>query len=331
VEKEVIAAEMAVTRYVYDNEDVLLELNSSNAVTARYTHGPGVDEPLIMEKNGQSFFYHRDGLSSVTDISSQAGAVVQHYTYSSFGQIESMLDSSFNQPYTFTARELDPETGLYFYRARYYEPAIGRFLQRDPIGLAAGPNAYTYAGNMPATFVDPLGLDYVDVAANYAAGMGDAISFGITNYIRDRIGTNSVIDQCSWSYSAGSWTGFFHGIAMGGTSLLHGGAPTVLWSGTGTKQVANAAKGAGKLLTDTPLGKMLELVDDYVRLPKPVWSAASAIFAANAKGEVQVFVKNPTAQSVWNNVEKPILVMINRLHTAVGASPATSIVEVVVK
>jgi RHS repeat-associated protein len=324
VEKEVIGAQTAVTRYLYDNEDVLLELNSSNAVTARYTHGPGVDEPLIMEKNGQSFFYHRDGLSSVTDISSQAGAVVQHYAYSSFGQIESMLDSSFNQPYTFTARELDPETGLYFYRARYYEPSIGRFLQPDPIGLAAGPNAYTYAGNMPATFVDPLGLDYVDVAANYAAGMGDAMSFGITNYIRDRMGTNSVIDQCSWSYSAGWWTGMAQQMAFSGAGAFHGGARTVLYSGEGALDAARAAKGAGRLLEDTMGGQLLKLIDrNIVTVPDIAWRAVSAVFAGNAKGEVVVVLRNPNLQSVYNTVEVPVLKFVNSINST---SKATRVV-----
>ena len=61
VEKEVIDVGTATTRYVYDNEDILLELNGANSIVARYTHGPGIDEPLIMEKNGQSFYYHGDG------------------------------------------------------------------------------------------------------------------------------------------------------------------------------------------------------------------------------------------------------------------------------
>ena len=61
VEKEVIDVGTATTRYVYDNEDILLELNGANSIVARYTHGPGIDEPLIMEKNAQSFYYHADG------------------------------------------------------------------------------------------------------------------------------------------------------------------------------------------------------------------------------------------------------------------------------
>ena len=112
VEKEVIAGTTTVTKYVYDNEDILLELNGANQIVARYTHGPGIDEPLIMEKNTQSFYYHKDGLGSITELTTQTGAVAQRYTYSSFGKIESQLDANFFQPYTFTSREFDSETWL---------------------------------------------------------------------------------------------------------------------------------------------------------------------------------------------------------------------------
>lgn len=96
VEKEVIAGATTVTKYAYDNEDILLELNGSNAITARYTHGPGIDELLIMETNAQSFYYHADGLGSITELTNQSGTVAQRYTYSSFGKIESQLDANFS-------------------------------------------------------------------------------------------------------------------------------------------------------------------------------------------------------------------------------------------
>ena len=101
VEKEVVTGNTTTTRYVYDNEDILLELNGSNTIVARYTHGPGIDEPLIMERNAQSFYYHTDGLGSITEITNQSGTLVQRYAYSSFGKIESQLDPNFVQPYTF--------------------------------------------------------------------------------------------------------------------------------------------------------------------------------------------------------------------------------------
>ena len=143
---------------VFDNEDILLELDGSNNITARYTHGPGIDEPLIMERGGQSFFYHTDALGSVTEITDFTGTIKQQYTYSSFGKIESQLDPNFVQPYTFTAREFDPETGLYHYRKRDLDPNTGRFQQTDPITFAAGPNFYIYVDNNPLVVADPFGL-----------------------------------------------------------------------------------------------------------------------------------------------------------------------------
>jgi RHS repeat-associated protein len=158
VEKLINAGTTTVTKYVYDHEDILLELSAANAIVARYTHGPGIDEPLIMEKSGQSFYYHADGLSSITDITNHTGNIAQRYTYSSYGKIASESDPNFVQPYTYTSRELDQETGLYYYRARYYESATGRFISEDPVGFTAGPNFYPYVGNNPIVRIDPTGL-----------------------------------------------------------------------------------------------------------------------------------------------------------------------------
>jgi len=163
IEKEV---DSVITQYIYDNEDILLELDGSNNIVARYTHGPGIDEPLIVEKSGVSSFYHADGLGSITELTDSIGTVAQAYTYSSFGKIESQLDPNFVQPYTFTARELDPETGLYHYRTRMYDSLIGRFLHEDPIGFFGGDvNLYSYVGNRPVVLIDPNGTGGLGIAA----------------------------------------------------------------------------------------------------------------------------------------------------------------------
>lgn len=177
IEKEV---DSAVIQYIYDNEDILLELDGSNNIVARYTHVPGIDEPLITEKDGQSFFYHADGLGSITELTDTIGTVVQSYTYSSFGKIESQLDPNFVQPYTFTSREFDPETGLYYYRARAYDPAIGRFLSEDPIRFNGGDiNLYPYVMNNPVNLTDPTGEGVILFVACAAGQLGNAILTGI--------------------------------------------------------------------------------------------------------------------------------------------------------
>ncbi len=72
-------------------------------------------------------------------------------------QAEEGVASHFGNPFLFTGREYDAETGLYYYRGRYYSPALGRFLNRDPIGIRGGVNLYEYVGNNPVTRTDPSG------------------------------------------------------------------------------------------------------------------------------------------------------------------------------
>jgi RHS repeat-associated protein len=146
-----------VTRYVYDNEDILFETDAAGSILARYTHGPGIDEPLIMERGSQRFFYHTDGLGSITELTDSTGAVAQAYVYDSFGQIVQQAGTLPNL-YTYTGREFDPESGLYYYRARYYDAGVGRFLQEDLWKPIKGMNLYGYVRNNPVNRTDPSGL-----------------------------------------------------------------------------------------------------------------------------------------------------------------------------
>lgn len=147
----------SIVRYVYDNEDILTEFDGFNSIVANYTHGPGTDEPISMSRGGASFFYHRDSIGTIRELSDAVGAVVATYVYDSFGQV---VDGSgaVESPYGFTGRELDPESGLLFHRARYYDPSIGRFLQQDPAGFEGGLNFYAYSLNDPINHIDPFGL-----------------------------------------------------------------------------------------------------------------------------------------------------------------------------
>ena len=135
-----------------------MEFDGADALTARFGHGDGRDQPLVVERGGQSYFYHADHRGSVRRITNAAGTVVNSYAYDAYGRIEGGFEGIVN-PYAFTGRERDAESGLYYYRARTYDPATGRFLQQDPIGLNAGDaNLYRYVFNDPVNNVDPDGL-----------------------------------------------------------------------------------------------------------------------------------------------------------------------------
>jgi RHS repeat-associated protein len=86
-----------------------------------------------------------------------SGGVTHQYSHDPFGAVQSASGSPAN-PLRFAARELAVTTGLYYFRARWYDPVMGRFVSEDPIGLAGGINHYAYALNDPVNLGDPTGL-----------------------------------------------------------------------------------------------------------------------------------------------------------------------------
>jgi RHS repeat-associated protein len=147
--------------YVYDGQAIILEYvtrsddGKKQTEVSKFVHGPGIDEHLSMEKRGGVFFYHADGLGSIVALTDGKQTVVENYEYDSFGNLKN--DALPMQPFTYTGREWDKETGLYYYRARYYDPIEGRFLSRDPIGFEGGINLYAYTLNNPINYTDPFG------------------------------------------------------------------------------------------------------------------------------------------------------------------------------
>jgi len=134
---------------------------------------------------GRHYYYHFDGLGSVIALTDSSGKTVEIYRYSAFGQTtiynaqnHPIAASQVDNIYYFTGRQLDTETGLYYYRARMYSPALGRFMQTDPAGYADGMNWYAYCGNNPIIYVDPSGkwLETAWDVFNVVAGVTSCIA-----------------------------------------------------------------------------------------------------------------------------------------------------------
>jgi RHS repeat-associated protein len=157
-----------------------------------------------MGPTAQVQYYHQDGLGSVVALSTPAGATEATQRFDAWGN--KTVGAGTIPLYGYTGREPDA-TGLTYYRARYYDPTVGRFTQRDPIGLSGGINLYAYVNNNPVNATDPSGKLYQPYATNTAA-----VSYynqGLT-YTGDLSGISSTYPTSDYSaQSTGGYGGFY--------------------------------------------------------------------------------------------------------------------------
>jgi RHS repeat-associated protein len=142
--------------------------------TIDYGYGRGL---LESSSSAFDYFYSLDGLGSVSNLTNVTGTVEETYSYDAWGNALTATGSvGAKNKFRFTGQALDPATGLYFLRARYYDQAAGRFLSKDAFpGFAPQPitlHRFIYAGNNPATFVDPSGLYEVPITIGFAPTSG---------------------------------------------------------------------------------------------------------------------------------------------------------------
>ena len=142
------------TTFAYADGQVALEFSGTaggRTLAQRYLYGPGVDQVAARDDGaGGVLWALADREGTVRDLVHSSGDGVEHLTYDSFGRVTGPAVRLTDFRFTYTGRELDGETGLYYYRARYYDPATGRFIGEDPSGFCAGdPNLYRYVSNNP--------------------------------------------------------------------------------------------------------------------------------------------------------------------------------------
>jgi RHS repeat-associated protein len=153
-------------RYIIDNDHVTAVTNAAGAIQNRYLHGPVVDEVLAdIGATGNVNWALADHQNTVRDIASFNGsvtAIANHRTFSSYGQMLAQTNAATDLLFGFTGRELDPQTGLNYYRDRWYDPLTGEFTSEDPIGFAGGDtNLSRYVGNSPVDYADPTGNSWL--------------------------------------------------------------------------------------------------------------------------------------------------------------------------
>ncbi|MBT9315957.1 peroxidase family protein [Leptothoe spongobia] len=160
-------------RFVYDGDHITLVFDGERIQTHRYLHGPQVDQVLAEETtDGETRWALTDHQGSVWDVIDNQGTVLNHITYDSFGQVTNQSNPTAYFRFGYTGRELDQESGQYFYRARYYDPGVGRFISEDSVGFDAGDaNLYRYVFNSSPNYVDPTG--------NYIESGWDLLSLGV--------------------------------------------------------------------------------------------------------------------------------------------------------
>jgi RHS repeat-associated protein len=166
-----------LTNEVYDLTNDL-PLMIEDGPTAYITGPTGLPIEQI-KQDGTTRYYSTDQLGSTTTLTDQTGDTVASYTYDAYGNPTGTVSSTEN-PFRYAGQYTDPETGLQYLRARYYDPSTGQFLSRDPLE-AQTRDPYGYAADNPLSFTDPTGMDFLDK-------VGKAISGGSASFLDSATG-----------------------------------------------------------------------------------------------------------------------------------------------
>jgi RHS repeat-associated protein len=163
-----------ITNYYHEGYRVIEERDNSDRVTKQYVYGSGIDELLRMDiyenQTPTPYYFHHNLIGSITGITDENGNLIELIEYDPYGKpyflkptgnpqnpYESSESSTTGNTTLFQGREYDSETGLYSFRARYYDPELGRFLQPDPLGYQDSMNLYQAFNCNPVNFLDPMG------------------------------------------------------------------------------------------------------------------------------------------------------------------------------
>jgi RHS repeat-associated protein len=149
--------------YVFEGTEPFFEKNVTNGKVRSYVFALGKHlarvDGVIGDSEAEKYWYLTDHLGSVKSVTDDTGSVVFQADHLAFGQRygESSTAPNFDEWHSFTGKEFDPDTGLYYFNARWYDQETGRFISEDPMRDPNNPNLYSYCANNPLNLIDPTG------------------------------------------------------------------------------------------------------------------------------------------------------------------------------
>jgi RHS repeat-associated protein len=256
----------SIENYYLNGDNIAFVTDGDGKQTFHYLYGMGADQVLAQDSETGMVWSLADRLGSIDVLVNEQGSIVDQRTYDSFGNTLSQLDPNVKFRFGYTGRESDPETGLYYYRARYFDANVGRFISTDPIGFEAGDsNLYRYVFNNSTTYTDPSGeIIPLLLGAAFIGGF-----FGGAYGVADHIEKGGTLDNINWgdiggkaafgAFAGAGITALAVGAAVGAvalgvaastvtaTGLVLGAAATGWGIGSGIYNIANGKPLTGSL------------------------------------------------------------------------------------
>ena len=295
-------------QYVHDRGNVAMVLRSGTTAEL-YLHGPGLDNLLAEQDGAQLRWLLSDHTRTVRDVTDAAGTLLNHLRYDSFGQVTGQTNAAVVSRYGFTGRELDRLSGLMDYRARWYEPRLGRFLSVDPIGFSAGdPNLYRYVLNRPTSLVDPTGHQAAPASSSWIAAQRWFAEAGDTmaDYlVPGRSSIPSGPNASPWAQLARDLTnpGLLAEQVVGG---VIGVAKSFAKVVGGVVDLVKGIPGAVKWLADGKLGEWA--ADTYESIQNRLAAACGDFFRAAVTGYRDLKkLAGAAADKWWTELERKTL------------------------
>jgi RHS repeat-associated protein len=246
-----------VTYYVYDAWGRLLaQADSARRIVRYFVYGVGL-LATVDARSDQVHVYHFDGTGHTVAITDAGQNVTHRYAYDPYGRILGR-DEAFPQPFTFVGQlgVMRESEGLYYMRARYYDPRVGRFLSEDPIGFVGGLNLYAYANGNPVAFVDPDGTLPIGILLPIGGGLIGGSINALTTYYQQGEFNSDVALSFAQGFGAGAvgtlgsiGTGSIVRSSLYALGLKGGGASTIIRNSLSSLAAGAAGGAASDVLT----------------------------------------------------------------------------------